>query len=75
MRGAAYRSIAVISISLPDRHNGLSIRTQATVRQPIINLPALVAKQFARAPFVVFGPSFEFVQERKHGVYPPLVAG
>jgi hypothetical protein len=50
-------------------NNGLSIRTRATVRQPIVNLPALVAKQFAKAPFVIFGPSFEFVQERKHGVY------
>jgi len=44
----------------------------------MVDLPVLVAKQFAKAPFVVVGPSFalsEFVQERKHGVYPPLVAG
>lgn len=40
--------------------SGLSIRTRATVRQPIVNLPILVTKQFAGAPFVIFGPCPEF---------------
>jgi hypothetical protein len=44
------------------------------MRQPIVNLPPLVAKQFAKAPFAGIAPSSGFVQERKHGTNPPLVA-
>lgn len=44
------------------------------MRQPIVDLPFLVAKQFAKAPFAAVRPSSGFIQKRKYGIDPPLVA-
>jgi hypothetical protein len=41
---------------------------------PIVDLPLLVTKQFAKAPFAAVRPSAGFIQKRKHGIAPPLVA-
>ncbi|MBH5402507.1 hypothetical protein HZZ13_32655 [Bradyrhizobium sp. CNPSo 4010] len=45
------------------------------MRQPMVDLPSLVTKQFAEAPFAIIGPNSGFVQQRKHGIDPPLVTG
>jgi hypothetical protein len=41
----------------------------------MVDLPCLVAKQFAKAPFAVVRPGSGFVQKREHGIDPPLMAG
>ncbi|WP_225190094.1 hypothetical protein [Bradyrhizobium sp. IC3195] len=41
----------------------------------MVDLPGLVTEQFAEAPFSIIGPGSGLVQQRKHGVNPPLVTG